>query len=108
MMQNTVKQRNSRNHQLRQTLADHLTQCIDIVGIITHDIAVIMGIKVADGQILHVIKHLFTHFCQGSLGNNGHQLRIANSGYQADHIHCYQNGHTGVKMRPDAEAQSPA
>ena len=46
---------------LRNALADHLTQCIGIVGVKAHDFAVGMGVKIADGQPLHVGKHLITH-----------------------------------------------
>ena len=45
---------------LRQALADHLAQGVDVIGVIAHDVAVTVGIKVTDRQILHVVKHLFT------------------------------------------------
>ena len=80
------------NHQLRETLADHLTQRINIIGIKAHDIAVIMRIKIADGQILHVIEHLFTELCQRSLGDDSHQLSIKDVGKKADRIQSDQKG----------------
>ena len=40
---------------LRQALADHLAQGVDVVGVIAHDVAVTVGIKVTDRQILHVV-----------------------------------------------------
>ena len=76
---------------LRKALADHLTQRIDIVGVITHDIAVAVRIKITDGQILHMVKHLFTKLGQRTLGDNGHQLCIADSCDQADDIHDNQD-----------------
>ena len=45
MIQKTVVTITAAFEKLWDTLGDQLTQCINIVGIIAHDIAMIMGIK---------------------------------------------------------------
>ena len=87
-----AEQGHRRNGHLREALADHLAQGVDIVGVKAHDVAVAVGVKVADGQILHVVKHLLTHLCQGALGNLCHQLGVAHVGDQADNVHGQENG----------------
>ena len=85
------QQRNRGDQGLREALADHLAQRIDIVGVVTHDIAVVMGIEIADGKVLHMVKHLFTQLGQGSLGDRSHHLGVQYTGNQADDIHGNQN-----------------
>ena len=56
--------------ELRQTLADHLAQGVgDIVGVDRHDIAVGVGVKVFDGQRLHMGEHFVTQVFQRALGD---------------------------------------
>ena len=86
------KHRNRRDHQLGKALGNHLAQRIDIIGIMAHDIAVVVGIKIFDRKPLHFIKHLLPHFFQGSLGNNCHQLIVGNARQQRQHIKGGQNG----------------
>ena len=61
-----------RYQKLDKTLGDHLAQSIDIVGIMTHDIAVIMRVKISYRKSLHLIKHPLPEFHQGTLGNRSH------------------------------------
>ena len=65
-----------RLQQLRQGTADEFPKGIDIVGIITHDIAEFMGVEIPDGQILHSGEHFLAQLIQKTLGNFGHQLGI--------------------------------
>ena len=65
---------NTGDQKLGKALGDHLTEGVDIVGIIAHNIPVIIGIKVFNGKTLHFSKHLFPHFFQCSLGHDRHQL----------------------------------
>ena len=71
-----------RNKQLRDRLRDHLAERIDIICVIAHDIAVIVRIEIADGQLLHAIEHLLAHFSQISLRDDRHQLIIDRAGNQ--------------------------
>ena len=87
-----AEQRDAGDGQLGQALADELAQGVDIIGVETHDIAVVVGIEVADGQILHVVKHLFPEFGQGALGDDGHELGIEDTRDQADDVHGDEDG----------------
>lgn len=51
-------------HQLQDALAEHLAEGIHVVGVDGHDVAVRMGVKVADGQALHVGEELDTQVAQ--------------------------------------------
>ena len=87
------EQRYSGNQHLRQALADQLAHGIHVVGVIAHDIATAVGIEILDGQILHVVEHLFPHLFEGTLRDDGHHLRIECARHQADGIHHQQNAH---------------
>ena len=62
---------------LRNTLADHLTEGIDIIGIDGHDIAVGMAVKIADRQFFHMFKHVVTERPHGSLGHIDHNSVVS-------------------------------
>ena len=81
------------DQQLRKALADHLAQRVDIVGIIAHDIAMIVGIEIADGKVLHAVEHLLAHFFQRALRDDGHELSIYNTRCQAEDIKHRQQRH---------------
>ena len=74
---------------MRQALAYHLAQRIYVVSIKAHDIPVIMGIKIAYGQILHMVEHFLAHFSQHALSDNRHKLGIEHSREQAYKIQRY-------------------
>ena len=78
--------------QLRHALADHLTQGIGIVGVIAHHIAVGVGIKIRDGQGLHMVEHLVTDALQGTLRHHRHQTVVEQGAEYARDIH---KGHAG-------------
>ena len=86
--------------QLRNTLTDHLTQGIRIVGVAAHDITMSMGIKIFDRQLLHVSEHLITDLLQGSLGHIDHQSCIQVSGQRARIIdHCHNDQSTQKRCK---------
>ena len=87
------QQRDARNEHLRQALAYHLAQGVHIIGIITHDVAVAVGIEILDRQVLHMAKHLFAQLFQRALRDNRHQLGVGEARNQAEHIHHHQNAH---------------
>ena len=70
----------------RQRLADKHAQGVDVVCVMAHDIAVLMGVKIADGQILHVVEHLAAELVKVALGHVCHELGIGRHGYQREHI----------------------
>ena len=73
-------------HQLRDALAEHLTEGIHVVGVDGHDVAVRMGVKVADGQALHVGKELGAQVAQGTLGDVDHDAGVEPGGEDAHHV----------------------
>ena len=87
------KQRDAGDGHLGQALADELTQRVDVVGVVAHDIAVAVGVKVTDRQILHVAEHLLAQFAQRALGDDGHHLGVEGAGRQADEVHDDQDAH---------------
>ena len=44
--------------ELSQGVADKLAQSVCVVGIMTHNVAVGVGVKIGDGQALHVVEHV--------------------------------------------------
>ena len=79
--------------QLREALGYHLAQGVDVVGVVAHDIAVVVGVKVAQGQVLHAVEHLYSQLFQQALGDDGHQLGPHDGGNESQGIHGGQNGH---------------
>ena len=77
--------------QLGQALADHLAEGVDVVGVDGHDVAVGMGVKVADGQLLHVGEQILPQVPQGALGDVDHHA--VDWTKLADHA-------AGVEQRP--------
>ena len=73
-------------HQLRDALAEHLAEGIHVVGVDGHDVAVGMGVKVADGQALHVGEELDAQVAQGTLGDVDHDAGVEPGGEDAHHI----------------------
>ena len=63
-MQNTTNNVMVGDENIGKALADELAQSVDIVGVVAHDVAVAIGVKVPDGQVLHVVEHLLTHLFQ--------------------------------------------
>ena len=64
-----------------------MTQGINIVGVIAHYIAVLVGVKIADRQILHTIKELLAKLVQKALGHICHKLSMGHNSKQADNIY---------------------
>ena len=85
--------RNQRDQKLRYTLRNQLSQGINIVGIIAHDIAMVMRVKIFNRQILHAVEHLLTQFHQRSLRNHRHSSGISKSRNQRQHIKESQQFH---------------
>ena len=78
--------------QLGQALADHLAEGVDVVGVDGHDVAVGMGVKVADGQLFHVGEQILPQVPQGALGDVDHHAGLDEAG---DHAAGVEQGHAG-------------
>ena len=81
---------NSTVQKLRNTLADHLTQRINIVRIYRHDITMRMCIKILDRQFFHMTEQVFSHIMKSSLCNVYHD-QIVN--VYRHYTHCIKHCH---------------
>ena len=89
---------------LRQRLRDHLTQGVGVVGVVARDLAVAVGVKVADGQGLHMGEHIVPHVFQNALRHHHHQPVVQVAADHTDPInagHIYQLGQQAGKIRVD-------
>ena len=77
---------------LRDALADHLAQGIDVVRVHGHDIAVGMCVKVTDWQLFHMCKQVVAQIAQGSLCDCDHDTVIS---IGRDDTDCIKNSDTG-------------
>ena len=74
--------------QLRDALAEHLAQGIDVVGVHGHDVAVGVLVKIPDGQALHVGEELGAQVAQGALGHVDHDAGIEPRSQNADGVNA--------------------
>ena len=88
------------DNQLRNTLADHLTQGINIIGIDRHDISMGMCVKIFYRQSLHTLKHLISKIAQGSLADINHQTVV---GISTCHTNGIKTGHPAKLPLPEDE-----
>ena len=73
-------QREKRAHCCRKSLAHHLTQCVNVIGVQTHDVTILVPIKVTDWQSLHLGEHVIAHALHGALGHKCHDPAIGQGG----------------------------
>ncbi len=76
-----------RGQKLGHRLRYKLSERVDIVGVIAHDIAVIMGVEVFDRQLLHTVKHLFAQLIEESLRDIRSELCICKRRNERENIH---------------------
>ena len=96
-----------RDHELRDTLRDHLAQRIDVVCVIAHDVAVVVRIEVTDGQILHPVEHLLAHIAQIALRDDRHELGIYRARDQGYGVHSDQDAHQPRYFAGDLSPRLP-
>ena len=75
----------ARINNLRDALADELAQGVHVVGVNRHDVAVSVGIKVLDGQSLHLVEQVVTQTAQGTLADVNHDAVVGVGGNDAYH-----------------------
>ena len=74
-------------------VCNQLAEGVNVVRIARHDLAVLVGVKVADGQLLHMAEHADTHILLNALGYGNHQIVLQEVGqgtYQVDAAHHAQ------------------
>ena len=75
--------RECRHEYLRDRLVDHLTQCIRIICVETHDRAIRILIEITDRKRLHVFKHLITDTLKYALADHNHHTAVDECGDHA-------------------------
>ena len=102
------RQRDGRIQQLRHALAEELAQRVHVVGIDRHDVAVGMGIKIADRQRFHVGEQLLTQPAHRALAHVDHNPVIPEGAGHAegiDHRHPHQRQSQRAEIRAGALGQ---
>ena len=67
-------------------LRDELAERVDIVGVVAHDVAVLMGVEVFYRQILHSVEHLAAELVEEALRHIGHELAVQRHGQYRQHV----------------------
>ena len=68
---------NDGRQEVRERLTDELAQGIHVVRVVRHDVAVLVGVEVADREVLHVREHLVPDLHHRALADDGAKLRPA-------------------------------
>ena len=80
-------------------LRDELAERVDIIGVIAHDIAVLVRVEELDGQILHPAENLLTELVKEALRHYGHELGIGKLREDGQHVQCAQKHEIGHDLR---------
>ena len=78
--------RREHGDEVRHGNANELAKGIHVVGVVRHDVAVLVRVEVADGQVLHVVEHLVAGLHEGALADHGRELRLSDVRAQGNHI----------------------
>ena len=89
-----------RTDQRWKRLPDELAKRVDIVGIVAHNVAVLVGVEKPDGQVLHSVEHGFAHFGEKALRDIRGKLGLQRNGDQRDHVESDQSKHLRKDRRP--------
>ena len=68
-----------------------LTEGIDVIGVVGHDIAVLVGVKILNGKVLHALEHGAAHLVKEALRDVRHELGFHGDGNDGDHIEAKQD-----------------
>ena len=83
-------------------MGKHLAKSVRVVGVIAHNVAVAVGIKIFDGKALHMAEHFKTDILKDILGNFRHgaviEKRRENS-YKIDGRHYRKGADKRKKIR---------
>ena len=72
--------------QVWQGDADELAQGVHVVRIVAHDVAALIAVKEAYGQIFHVVKHLVSDLHEGALRHEGAKLSLGDLAGERDGV----------------------
>jgi len=66
-----------------------LAQRINIIGVNTHNVTMIVSIHILDWKSLHPGKHFAAEFLQSPLGNNRHHLVVCNTAKDRQRVNYF-------------------
>ena len=82
-----------RADQRRERLPHQLAERVDIVGVVTHNVAVLVRVEIADRQILHPVEHGLSHFVEEALRDVRRHLRFKRHRKEREHVETDQHQH---------------
>ena len=96
----------NRGEHLRERLRNRLTQRIGVVGVVAHDVTVLMAVEVANRQLLLVGEHVVTDLLERALFDGDDQPLPSPGCHDAGHI---QAGHQtdGAQQRSPVRVRFP-
>ena len=75
---------------LRNALAQKLTEGVDVVGVYRHDVAMGVGVKILDGQSLHFAEQVVTETAHSALADVDHDAVVGEGCYHTQQQDAYQ------------------
>ena len=82
-----------------QCLRDELAERVDVVRVVAHDVAVLVAVKIADGQLLHPAEHLAAQLMQEALRHIRHELRVDRHGENGERVEHDEQREIGHDLR---------
>ena len=82
-----------RDEKLRQALGNELPERVDVVGVVAHNVAVVVRVEVFDRQRLHPAEHLHAQLHQRTLRDDGHHPAVSEGGRQREDVEHGEYGH---------------
>ena len=86
-----------REQPLRHALRDELSQRVDVVGVVAHDVAVGVGVEIFDGQGLHLVEHVLADVFQKALRDDSHEAGVGEGAQYAERIDARHDARDGVE-----------
>ncbi len=85
--------------QASEAVVQGLGDGFNVVGVAAHQLAVGVGVKEFQGQVLHVPEEVRPDFCHGGLGNVDHDTAVAEGAHRAQYVHHSHDGQHPGKAR---------
>ena len=82
-----------------QRLRDELAERVDVVRVVAHDVAVLVAVEIADGQLLHPTEHFAAQLMQEALRHIRHELRVDRHGENGERVEHDEQREIGHDLR---------
>ncbi|MPM45442.1 hypothetical protein SDC9_92129 [bioreactor metagenome] len=86
---------------MRHALGNELAQGVDVVGVVAHDVAALVRVKILHGQTLHMPKEPLSHFLERALRKNRHCARVGKREDERDEVQPGENHRKANDLRAD-------